>query len=63
MRAKCSLIGSVVLLVSMNEGPVSSPSPVRCQMSDSLTVDCRVNAGRVKRLSKSTEVNTGADGA
>ena len=50
-------------LASMNEGLVSSPSPVRCQIPDILTVRRRVNAGRVKRLSKSTEVNSKADGA
>ena len=47
----------VPLLASMNEGPVSSRSPVRCQIPDILTVKRQVNAGRVKGLSKSTEMN------
>ena len=55
--------GLATLLASMNEGPVSSPSPVRCQIPDILSVKRRVNAGRVKRLSKSIEVNSKADGA
>ncbi len=45
------------LLASMNEGRVSSPSG-RCQIADAFTGNRRVNAGRVKRLSKSTEVNS-----
>ena len=51
------------LLASMNEGWLSSPSPVRGQNPDALVVDRRVSAGRVKRLSKCTEVNGRADGA
>jgi hypothetical protein len=42
------------LLVPMNEGRVSSPLPGRCQIPDARIGSRRVNAGRVKRLSKST---------
>ena len=45
---------SDVLIASMNEGPLSSASPGRCQIPDILSVDRRMNAGRVKRLSKCT---------